>query len=155
MSGLPGTGKTTIAHQLAVGFECAVISVDTIERGLQEAGIDPAQPTGPAAYAVASRLVDVQLSLGLSVIVDAVNNDPHHRQAWLGLAHAHGADVSVVMVVCSDEELHRQRLTARRRERWASSWEQVLELRETWTPWPIETETIDTATAQVNDPRRG
>ena len=155
MSGLPGSGKTTIAHQLAAGFECAVISVDTIERGLHEAGIAADQPTGLAAYAAATGLVDVQLSLGLSVVIDAVNHDPAARQAWLDLAEAHGADISVVVVTCSDEQLHRQRLTARRRDRWASSWEHVFELRDSWTPWPVETEVVDTSGPGFTDPSRG
>ena len=80
MSGLPGSGKSTVAKRLASELGCAVISVDTIERGLREAGVDPEQPIGLAAYVVANRLADVQLGLGHTVIADAVNHHPDARR---------------------------------------------------------------------------
>ena len=30
-------------------------------------------------------------------------------------------------------------------------WERVVGLRETWTPWPVETETLDTAQSARNE----
>ena len=58
MSGLPGSGRSTVANLLASELGCAVLSVDTIERGMREAGVHPEQPIGLAAYAVANRLAD-------------------------------------------------------------------------------------------------
>lgn len=145
MSGLPGSGKSTIAKQLAAELGCAVISVDTIELGLREAGMDASQPIGLAAYAVANRLVDVQLSLGHTVIADAVNHHPDARQAWLDLSTQHGVEIRVIHVQCSDEALHRGRLESREHELRVVPWERVVELRETWMPWPVETEIVDTA----------
>lgn len=145
MSGLPGSGKSTIARLLAADLGCAVISVDTIERGLHDAGVDARQPTGLAAYAVANRLVDTQLSLGHTVVADAVNHHPDARQAWLDLADEHGTDVRVIHVACSDEAVHRQRLETRSHELPVVAWDRVVELREAWTPWPVETELVDTA----------
>jgi len=151
ISGLPGSGKSTVAKRLAGDLGCAVISVDTIERGLHEAGVDPEQPIGLAAYAVANRLADVQLGLGHTVIADAVNHHPDARQAWLDLAAAHGVDVRVIHVECSDEELHRQRLETRDHELRVVPWERVVELREKWTPWPVETEAVDTSQSARNE----
>lgn len=145
MSGLPGSGKSTVAGRLAAELGCAVISVDTIERGLRDAGVDHAQPIGLAAYAVANRLVGVQLGLGHTVIADAVNDHPEARQAWLDLAAEHGADLRVIHVVCSDQALHRERLEARHHELRIVPWERVVALRETWTSWPVATEILDTA----------
>jgi len=113
MSGLPGSGKSNVAEELAVDLDCAVISVDTIERGLHEAGVEASQPIGLAAYAVANRLVDVQLALGHTVIADAVNHHPDARRAWLDLATKHGAEIRIVHVECPDETLHRERLATR------------------------------------------
>lgn len=145
MTGLPGSGKSTVASELAADVGCAVISVDTIEHGLRDAGIDAEQPLGLAAYAVANRLVDTQLGLGQTVIADAVNHHPDARQAWLDLASAHGVDVRVIHVECSDEALHRERLETRDHELRVVPWQRVIELKETWTPWPVETEQVDTA----------
>ncbi len=145
MTGLPGSGKSTIAAQLAGELGCAVVSVDTIERGLHDAGVDASQPTGLAAYAVANRLVDAQLALGHTVVADAVNHHPDARQAWLDLAADHGVELRVIHVECSDETLHRERLETREHELRVVPWERVIELRGTWAPWPVETETVDTA----------
>lgn len=145
MTGLPGSGKSTVARQWAADLGCAVISVDTIERGLHDAGVDASQPIGLAAYAVANRLVDVQLGLGHTVIADAVNHHPEARQAWLDLSSKHAVDMRVIHVECRDENVHRQRLATRAHELRVVPWERVLELRRTWTPWPVETELVDTA----------
>lgn len=145
MTGLPGSGKSTLARQLATDLGCAVISVDTIERGLREAGVDAVQPPGLAAYAVANRLVDVQLGLGHTVIADAVNHHPDARQAWLDLSAAHGVDLRVIHVECNDQALHRERLEKRDHELRVVPWERIEALRDLWTPWPVETEWINTA----------
>ncbi|WP_165807183.1 AAA family ATPase [Nocardioides currus] len=155
MTGLPGSGKSTVAHRIAGELGCAVISVDTIERGLHDAGVDSAQPVGLAAYAVANRLVDVQLSLGHTVVADAVNDHPEARQAWLDLAERHGVDLRVVHVRCSDETLHRQRLETRDHELREVPWERVVALKDAWTPWPVETELVETSGHANESPQLG
>lgn len=145
VSGLPGTGKTLLATALARELGCAVVSVDTIERGMHAAGVDPGQPVGLAAYAVANRVVAVQLALGHTVVADAVNQHPEARQAWIDLAREHGHDLRVVEVRCGDETLHRQRLETRDHELREVPWERVLRLRESWTPWPVPGTVVDTA----------
>ncbi len=146
MSGLPGSGKSTVARQLAAELCCAVISVDTVEHGLREAGVDASEPIGLAAYAVANRLVEAQLNLGHTVIADAVNHHPDARQAWLDLAEAHHAELRVIHVECSDQELHRARLESRAHELPMVPWSRVVALRDTWLPWPVAVERVDTAT---------
>lgn len=143
MTGLPGSGKSRVAAGLARRLGCAVVSVDTVERGLHEAGVDPAQPLGLAAYAVANRVVGAQLALGHTVVADAVNAHPEARQAWLDLADEHGHDVLVVEVRCSDE-VHRARLEAREHELREVPWHRVQDLRASWTPWPVPVTTVDT-----------
>lgn len=151
MSGLPGSGKTRLATALARELGCAVVSVDTVERGLHDAGVDPGQPLGLAAYAVANRVVAAQLALGHTVLADAVNHHPDARRAWLDLARDHGHDVRVVHVECSDEALHRERLASRDHELRDVPWERVVALRESWAPWPVRTFVVDTTTSPDAD----
>ena len=73
MSGLPGSGKSSIAERLAEQLKLPVLSVDPIESAIIRAGIPRSFETGLAAYLVAEALASEQLKLGNSVIIDAVN----------------------------------------------------------------------------------
>ncbi|MGB3761845.1 MAG: ATP-binding protein [Ornithinimicrobium sp.] len=143
MSGLPGSGKTTIAHALAAGLGCAVLSVDTIEAGMRRAGVGGDQPCGLAAYAVAQALADVQLRLGLPVIADAVNVAAPAREAWMELAAAREVPLVVVEVHCSDSLTHRERLESRPVELSAISWQEIERRRQQTSPWPVDTCQVD------------
>jgi len=50
------------------------------------------------------------------VIIDAVNGVEPARDQWRRLAHRRRVPLSFIEVVCSDLDLHRQRLERRRRE---------------------------------------
>jgi len=112
-AGLPGSGKSTIAEIVAGRLGATAISVDPIEAAILKAGIDSDQPTGLAAYLVAERLAEQVLMSGQSVIVDAVNAVEPARLQWRGLAERCGVKLSVIETVCSDAELHEERLAKR------------------------------------------
>jgi predicted kinase len=115
MAGLPGTGKSTIAEILGHRLGYAVISVDPIESAILSAGIDSDEPTGLAAYLVAEAIADAALANGTSVIVDAVNAVDAAREQWLELAEKYHEPIRFLEVMCSDTELHRERLESRYR----------------------------------------
>jgi predicted kinase len=114
-AGLPGAGKSTIADQIAARLGYPVVSVDPIESAILSAGIDSDQPTGLAAYLVAETIAGAVLALERSVIVDAVNAVNPAREQWVALAHKYGDALKFIEVVCSDPEIHRQRLESRNR----------------------------------------
>ncbi len=113
MAGLPAAGKSTIAEVVGIRLGAPVVSVDPIEAAILRAGIDAAQPTGLAAYLVAEAFADAVLTGGGDLIVDAVNAVNPAREQWVHLAKRHGAEVRFIEVVCSDPELHRERIEAR------------------------------------------
>lgn len=115
MAGLPGAGKSTVAEVVGNRLGYPVISVDPIESAILSAGIDSDQPTGLAAYLVAETIADSALGNGLSIIVDAVNAVDPARQQWVDLAKKHDESLRFIEVVCSDSELHRERLESRNR----------------------------------------
>ncbi|QEO10364.1 AAA family ATPase [Protaetiibacter larvae] len=113
MAGLPAAGKSTIAEVVGNRRGIPVVSVDPIETAILAAGIDADQPTGLAAYLVAGAFADAVLAGDGSIIVDAVNAVSPAREQWVKLAERQKSDIRFIEVVCSDAQLHGQRLAAR------------------------------------------
>ncbi|MEU1603431.1 AAA family ATPase [Micromonospora matsumotoense] len=124
-AGLPGVGKSTLAGQVGVALGAPVLPVDPIERALARHGL-----TGPGAglagYDALAGLAEVQLGLGTSVVVDAVNPVAGARGLWLDLAVRAGVPVRLIEVHCGDEAELRRRVEARHAaDPLAPTWEQV------------------------------
>ena len=138
MAGLPGSGKSAVAGEVARTLACALLSVDPIEAAMWQAGVARDQPTGLAAYVVAEELAQEQLLIGNDVIVDAVNDVEPAREQWRSLAARLDEPLAFVEVFCSDEQEHRRRLTGRRREITGfpePTWGSVIERRKGFTDW--------------------
>jgi len=138
MAGLPGSGKSTIADILGARLNVAVVSVDPIESAILGAGIDSDQPTGLAAYLVAETIADSVLEAGHSVIVDAVNAVDPAREQWVELAQRRGEQLRFIEVICSDPEVHRERLESRNRELphvVEPTWHAVEQSLDEYGPW--------------------
>jgi predicted kinase len=148
LTGLPGVGKSTFAEALGRSIGVPVLSVDPIEAAMLRARIDPSQPTGLAAYFVVEALVERQLGLGLSVIVDAANYVEPARQAWRVLSGRLGAPLRWIEIICSDESIHHKRVEARGvyiEGFHRVSWNDVLRRKTETEPWNDQRLTLDSA----------
>lgn len=148
LSGLPGSGKSTVAEGLSRILSFPVFSVDPIEAAMWRSGLAK-QSTGIAAYDVAIALADEHLRLGHSVIADAVNPVETPRAAWRNLAAKYRADLKIIECVCLDEAIHRQRIEARVRHIAGMSevtWGRVLERRAEYEGWTDARLILDTST---------
>jgi predicted kinase len=147
LSGLPGTGKSTLAEALGRALPAAVFSVDPIESAMVVAGLRRGFTTGLAAYGVAQRLTGDHLALGQSVVADAVNDAEEARDAWREIAARTDVRLRLVECVCSDPALHRKRLEARDRGLALPepTWDLVQRRRDEWTPWPEQIMVVDSA----------
>jgi predicted kinase len=137
LSGLPGSGKTTLAEGLSHTLSRPIFSVDPIEAAMWQGGL-ARESTGIAAYDVAIKLADQHLRLGHSVIVDAVNPVEAPRAAWRNLAAKHRADLKIIECVCADEVVHRRRIEARIRNIQGMpevTWAQVQKRRAAYQDW--------------------
>ena len=114
MSGLPGSGKSTLANGLARELGIAVFSVDPIEGALHRSAVSVGE-NSVAPYNIAETLAEENLSLGVSVIVDAVNPIEIARAMWRDLAARQHCRYRPIEIVCSDSQLHRRRIEARHR----------------------------------------
>jgi predicted kinase len=110
-SGLPGTGKSTLARQLAEELGAVYLRIDTIERAI--AAGDETIPIGDEGYRVAYALAEDNLRLGLTVIGDSVNPLQITRNAWRGAAKRAAVRAVEIEVICSDQLEHRRRIETR------------------------------------------
>lgn len=109
-AGLPGSGKTTIAMELARQLGAAYLRIDTIEQALREFCSLDVQSEG---YAMAYRLAADNLRVGTSVVADSCNPIKLTRNAWEQVAVDAGANFIHVEVICSDRNEHRRRVETR------------------------------------------
>ncbi|QKZ04415.1 AAA family ATPase [Pseudomonas eucalypticola] len=111
-SGLPGTGKTTLATSFAAATGAVYLRIDTIEQAIRSAGV-LAQGVGRSGYQVANALALSNLQLGRQVVVDGVNPVLESREAWRQVAAQAGVDLLNIQVVCSNRREHQRRVETR------------------------------------------
>ena len=142
LSGLPGTGKTTIARELALTVVAVHLRVDTIEQALREGGHEVRAEGYQVAYAIAAD----NLRLGHVVVADTVNPWPLTRDEWRAVAERCEVPVLEVEVVCSDLDEHRRRIESRESDipgHRLPSWQEVLA--RDYHPWHRPHLVVDTA----------
>jgi predicted kinase len=138
VSGLPGTGKSAVAAELAARAGAVHLSVDPIEDALLSAGLPRCWETGVAAYEAARVMAEQNLGLGASVVVDAVNDSEAARATWRVAAANAGVELAFVLLTLDDEAEHRRRLGDRIRELVhvpEPSWTDVLARAAAYEPW--------------------
>jgi predicted kinase len=144
-AGLPGTGKTTIARELARRIGAVYLRIDTIEQALRTSR-PFAGEIEDAGYRAAIALAEDNLRQGLDVITDAVNPLTLTRDAFEAAATRTGATLLEVELICSDQTEHRRRIEARSADipgHTLPTWTEVF-TRE-YEPWNRAHVVIDTA----------
>ena len=90
-AGLPGTGKSTIAQNVADHLKSIYLRIDSIEQAVRSSGIlTPEGDMGPAGYMAACRIAADNLRLGHTVIADSVNPIKITRDAYRDVAERLG-----------------------------------------------------------------
>lgn len=115
ISGLPRTGKSALAREVALHLGAVHLSIDAAEEALLAAGLTRDWTTGVAAYEVTGALAAFNLQLGRVVVVDAVNDTEVARSTWHREAKAEATPLHFVVTTCSDANEHRRRLSSRSR----------------------------------------
>ena len=93
LSGLPGSGKTTVARALATRLGAVHVRVDVIETALATSDAVSLADHPELGYSVAYALASDHLRNGISVVADTVNPVAVTREAWRRVAADAGARV--------------------------------------------------------------
>lgn len=137
-SGLPGTGKSTLANKLARELRWPLLCIDDVMGEIPE---NPNVAFWDSKVAILLGLTETQLELRLSVIVDSVfmNLDRNHAQ---GLASKYKARFRPIFVFVSDDYVWKERVTTRYRESKnnnVATWEQIQHQRRHFRKWEPDT----------------
>ena len=126
ISGVQGTGKTTLARALGAAIGAVVFSRDPLMQVLADGGVPVdagfksragalargTKGVGVLGYELQGALLRQQLDMGHSVVLECIA-PPEVRAAWQKTTLQAGATFWVVDTICSDPALHRARFEAR------------------------------------------
>lgn len=150
-SGLPGTGKSTIARIVAEETGAVWLRVDAVEQALRDSGVVKGS-LKDAGYRAAYAMAEDNLRLGRTVIADSVNPWMLTRNAWRDVGRRACVRVIEIETLCLDEIEHRRRVETRISDipgLLLPNWEDVI-VRD-YHPWDRDHITIDTASKTVEE----
>ncbi len=133
-SGLPGTGKSTLANRLARKLHWPVLRIDDVAG---EVPTDADFRFWDEKILVLLTIVEEQLKLGVSVIADSVFMGTDRIQAQ-EMATRHAANFRPVYCFVSDEKVWQKRVAERLEvdhDSGAADWEQIQHQRQWFSPW--------------------
>jgi len=144
-AGLPGSGKSAVARELALRTGAIWLRLDSIEQAIKDSGVVPGD-LRDAGYRAAQAVAADNLRLGRDVVADCVNDWKIARDGWQAVGLRAGVEVVWVEIVCSDPVEHRRRVETRVSQvpdLELPDWQAVIE-RE-YHDWDRERLTVDTA----------
>lgn len=147
--GLSGTGKTSIAKELACHLGAVYLRIDSVEQAIRGSGVAD-ETLYDMGYRVSYSVAEDNLRLGRTVIADSVNPLQLTRDVWIEVAERTGANAVEVEITCSDLKQHRQRVETRVVDIEGlrpPTWQEVVERQ--YQPWNREHIVIDTAGRSV------
>lgn len=150
LGGLPATGKTTLAREVARRLRAAHVRIDSIEQAIRRSSAAPGELID-LGYRVGYAVAEDNLRLGLPVVADSVNPLELTRAAWRAVATRAGSAWLEVEVICSNRDEHRRRAATRPTDidgLVLPDWE-AIERRE-YEPWRGPHLVVDTAMATVD-----
>lgn len=139
-SGVPGSGKSTVAERVGAALNLPVFAIDWLLGALTPFGMRHRDDLIGIGEELLTTLAYRELSCARSAILDTTTEDPATRARWASLAAAAGGAFIPVICVCTDPALHRERVERRVRgiPGWADAgdWTNVSTRLAAFPPWP-------------------
>lgn len=110
LSGLPGSGKSTLSQFIAKEYNALYLRIDTIEQGLRDLCNFNVEGEG---YRLSYRIACDNLKLGINVVADSCNPITLTRREWEGVAEINNAIFINIETICSDKIEHKKRIETR------------------------------------------
>lgn len=149
LSGLPASGKSSLAKRIAKEYNTLYLRIDTIEQGLRDLCNFDVQGEG---YRLAYRIANDNLELKQSVVADSCNPINLTRQEWEEVAMQNNCLYINIEVICSDKAEHKKRCETRNCEvvgLQLPTWDEI-QNRE-YDVWESTRITIDTANKSIEE----
>lgn len=152
ISGVSGTGKSSLSNKIGLELSIPVFSIDLVKAfflktGLAENGWETVREKG---YQLLADFAEYQLKLNQSVIVDGVFARKEFRTQQLDIAKTHNAKLKIIECICSDEETHKRRVLNRKRNIEGLpeiEWDYVKKVEQIITKWEGEHLILDAMTS--------
>ena len=148
-SGLPGSGKTTLAKEISKKLGAVYIRVDTIEQGIRDLCNFNVQGEG---YRLAYRIINENLCIGNNVVVDSCNPIKLTRNEYENIAIGNNCKYKNIEIICSNKNEHKNRIETRKNDiknLLLPKWDDVLN--RDYDKWDKDHIIIDTANKNVGD----
>lgn len=123
------------------------LSIDAVEESILACSLPRGWRVGVAAYEAVGTMADLNLRLGRTVIVDAVNDSEDARQTWRAAAARNESRIDFLYLVISDALEHERRLTSRDRglaHVGEPTWADVQRRRADYATWSDAVVEVDT-----------
>jgi len=151
-SGLPASGKSTLARNMSKILKIVYIRIDTIEQGIIDLYKFNVQGEG---YRLAYRIIEDNLKIGNDVISDQCNPINLTRNEFKNIAIKNNCKYINIEIICSNETEHKKRIENRN---YPPSWNEVMKRKYDtnysfmyYEPWEEEHIIIDTANKTVEE----
>ncbi len=153
-SGVPGSGKSSLADATGAALGVPVFAIDWLLGSLTPFGGYHLDESWGMGYELLTTLALRQLQLGQSAILDSPAEETAVRDRWRSLAARVGSDFRVVVCVCPDEAEHKRRLAGRQRgiPGWHNpgNWANAQRRLAAFPRWADEVLTVDTTRPQAD-----
>jgi len=146
-SGLPGTGKSTLAKNISKELNATYLRIDTIEQGIRDLCNFNVQGEG---YRLVYKIIEDNLKIGNNVVSDQCNPINLTRNEFNNIALKNNCIYLNIEIICSDKNEHKNRIVNRKSEidnLKLPTWEEINNRQ--FETWEEEHIIIDTANKTI------